>query len=171
MKTIKDLKGNTWTFNMTLRHARVIESELGVNVLAPDDAESSILGLVSNPLKMIDMLWILCKQEVEKAGSNRDEFEDGFDGTAYLAAEKALGEEIVFFTQSVDPTRAKLWTALLRKARKVSEIQVTKLEAFLDSPEMENLVEREISASIETAITTLREGTGKASSNSVASPV
>lgn len=158
MQVISDNKGREWKLHLTLRHARHIQAMTGVNILAPEDAEESILQLLASPLKMIDILWAVVEEQVRQAELTRDEFEDGFDGAAYLKAEKALHEEIAFFTQSVDPTRAKLWNALLKKQRKLSEVMVTRLEAYLDSDEVDRMAMDSLEMALK-EVTTTKPGT------------
>lgn len=160
MEVIKDNTGQQWELHMRLSHARVIESQTGVAVLSPETAEDTIVALVMNPTRMIDVLWLLVRQQVQDAGLTREEFEDRFDGKSWHAAEEALSREIVNFIQSFDPVRAKLWTSILRKAKQVSELQVAKIEAILDSPEMTTAIETEMDRVVTEAMSSLRGTTG-----------
>lgn len=165
MQIVKDLSGREWQLHMKLGHARIVQAKLGIDLLSAETAEQSIVKVLSSPMSLFEILWILCEREAKERNISREEFEDGFDGAMYLEAEKRLNDEIVFFIQSVAPAQAKLWIALLKKAKKMSEIHVLKWEQFLDNPEIDKLMEKEVEEVMTEAMSFLREAGGSASTN------
>lgn len=133
MKTFQDNAGRTWTVTVNVDGLKRARSLLGVNLL--EVVEGGLLErLISDPVLLCDVVYVLCKPETDAKGVSDQEFGRAMAGDAIEHATTALLEELVAFF----PFARR---SLLQKALgKLRELEARALEVAgkrLESPELE----------------------------------
>lgn len=134
MAKFKDNKGREWTVSITVRTARQLKDDLGLDVMTFLDAEK--VEDVHDVWAVADALGMLCEPQFERHGINATEFFEAMDGDAMESAVNAFVEAIVdFFPQRQrEPLRALLaktkvieQTVARNLLAKVAELDPTKV--------------------------------------------
>lgn len=170
MHSFSDLKGRKWDVHLTLGIARKLKSQLGIDLLKPEDNQAELIDVLSNHFTLIEAVWIAIESDALAKSVSKEEFENDMDGETLDRAVTAFMEELSFFIQRVDPTRAKLLIALLQKSKAILEIQTAKVTKLLEDPATSEAIEAEMERLVSEATSTLRETIGKRSGNSPAQP-
>ena len=96
MKTFTDNTGRTWAIAINVGAVKRVRACLDVNLL--DAVEGKLIErLVSDPILLCDVIFILCQQEAETRGITDEQFGQAMAGDAIDAATSALLEELVDF--------------------------------------------------------------------------
>jgi hypothetical protein len=138
MRQFKDEQGKPWTINVNIGTVKRVRSFAKVDLLDLRDG-NLFTELAQDPIKLGDVLWVLCMDEAKAAGVDEVQFAAALAGDALDAATNALLEEIVDFFPK--PQRDVLRKALV-KGRQVQEMQMAKamkqLEAAIEAWEPES---------------------------------
>lgn len=90
--------GQSFTIELDTPLIREVRKELDVDLVAADmsgEAKAS-----SDIATLVDVLWILCREQAEKHGISADVFGRGIKGDTWEAAVLALRRAIAFFSPS-----------------------------------------------------------------------
>lgn len=133
MKTFTDNTGKTWSIAINVGTVKRVRASLDVNLL--DAVEGKLIErLVSDPILLCDVIFVLCQQEAETRGITDEQFGQAMAGDAIDAATSALLEELVDFFPS--GKRQVLTKALAKlKAFEVKAIELANKR--LDDPGLE----------------------------------
>ena len=146
MKTFKDNAGRSWTITVNVDAIKRVRSLLEVNLM--EAVEGKLLEqLVSDPVLLCDIIYVLCKPEAESQQISDEDFGRSMAGDAVEHATTALLEELVEFFPL--PKR-RLLTKALDKLKTLEAKALEVAEKRLDSPELEAEMEaalRELGAS------------------------
>ncbi len=146
MKTFIDNAGRTWTVAVNVDAIKRVRTLCGVNLL--EIFEGDLLGRLANdPILLCDVLYAVCKPELDAKGISDEDFGRAMGGDVIEAATAAFLEEMVGFFPS--PKRAVL-TKALGKLRVLEERALRAVESRLDDPRLMAEVEKQL-AEIETA--------------------
>ena len=146
MKTFFDNAGRTWTVAVNVDAIKRVRTLCGVNLL--EIVAGDLLGRLANdPILLCDVLYAVCKPELDAKAVSDDDFGRAMGGDVIEAATAAFLEEMVGFFPS--PKRAVLSKAL-GKLRVLEERALRAVESRLDDPRLTAEVERQL-AEIETA--------------------
>lgn len=133
MRQFKDENGRPWTLSVNIGTVKAVKSLAKVDMLDLRDG-SLFSDLASDPVKLGDVLWVLCMEEAKAAGISEIQFATALAGDALESATNALLEEIVDFFPR--PQREVLRKAL-SKGRDMQEKQLTRalrqLEETIDN--------------------------------------
>ena len=99
MKTFADNAGRTWTVAINVDCIRRVKKLLDVNLL--DAIEGKLIEqLVSDPVLLCDVIYVICKPEADAQSVSDEEFGRAMAGDAIDAATNALLEELADFFPS-----------------------------------------------------------------------
>ncbi len=110
MPTFKDTADREWSVSANRVSLRDVETETGVCLAAPDGKQ--LLTLDSNPTKLVDVLWILCRQQAEAAQVDENSFGAAITGEALDAGHNAVIDAALAFL----PSRQRQVLAAMRDA-------------------------------------------------------
>lgn len=122
MRQFKDENGKPWTLSVNIGTVKAVKSLAKIDLLDLRDG-NLFTDLASDPVKLGDVLWVLCQEEAKAAGIGELQFATALAGDALEAATAALLEEIVDFFPK--PQREVLRKAL-SKGRQLQEQQMAK---------------------------------------------
>ena len=133
MKTFTDNTGRTWSIAINVGAVKRVRASLDVNLL--DAVEGKLIErLVSDPILLCDVIFILCQQEAETRGITDEQFGQAMAGDAIDAATSALLEELVDFF----PTgKRQVLTKALAKLKAFEAKAIELANKRLDDPGLE----------------------------------
>jgi len=142
MKTFVDNAGRTWTVAVNVDAIKRVRTLCAVNLL--EIVEGDLLGRLANdPILLCDVLYAVCKPELDAKGVSDEDFGRAMGGDVIEAATAAFLEEMVGFFPS--PKRAVLAKAL-GKLRVLEERALRAVETRLDDPRLLAEVEKQLAA-------------------------
>ncbi len=138
MKTFIDNAGRTWTIQVNVDVIRRVRDLVKVNLL--EVVEGKLLEhLISDPLLLCDIIYVICKPEADSQKITDIDFGRAMAGDAIDGATTALLEELVDFFPA---GRRRVLSKALAKLRKFETAALTAVETRLESPELENQLQR-----------------------------
>jgi hypothetical protein len=127
MKTFKDTADRMWTVQINVDAVKRVRDALGINLTkAVDDGFKLLAEIVEDPIRLVDVLFVLCQEQAEKQGVTDVDFGRSMSGDAIMQAAEAFIEALTGFFPNAR-SRAML-TALLGKGRKVRDLMMDKAE-------------------------------------------
>jgi len=90
--------GQAFTLELDTPLIREVRKELDIDLVASD--MSGEAKAASDIATLVDVLWILCREQAEKNGISADVFGRGIKGDSWEAAVLALRRAIAFFSPS-----------------------------------------------------------------------
>lgn len=118
MATFKDNAGHEWRVKLTVGTLGDLKRDAGIDLSAAMREPKGLADLLfTDPSTLVAGLWVLCRDQAEKAGVSADEYPRRFDGeTLETATEALLDETAGFFPRSqvAKAIRANLRTTLER---------------------------------------------------------
>lgn len=131
MKTFTDNAGRTWTISVHVTAIKRVRGLLGLNLLElVDDGFQGLGKLLADPIGLVDVLYVLCKDEADKLGVSDEDFGRAMYGDAIEAARNAFLEEYADFFQ--DPRVRAGLRKLIAKSRDVTGKLLDHLDRELD---------------------------------------
>ena len=98
MRTFVDNAGRTWTVAISVYAVKRLRALLGIDLYGLVDDEFKGLGkLLSDPVSLVDMLYVLCQSEAEKLGVTDESFGRAMAGDAIERATEAFLTELTDF--------------------------------------------------------------------------
>ena len=153
MRTFKDNAGRTWSLTLSVWTVKKVRDLLGVDLLdlggepatGPSDKKPGLLfRLIADPVLLVDVLYVVCKDQADGASVTDEQFGRAMGGDAIDAATKAFLEELADFTPSPrDRARA-------RKVIATTWAMIEKAQDVLDAK-----AEKELPAAVESALSAL----------------
>ena len=113
MAQFEDMEGRSWSTGVTVATLRRVKAALGVDLLSLADEssrpeENLLYRLMSDPCVLCDVLYVVCKPDLDAAGVSDEQFGGALGGDCLAAAADALIEGIVdFFPDPRDRSRAR----------------------------------------------------------------
>ncbi|MBE7465502.1 MAG: hypothetical protein HS116_18650 [Planctomycetes bacterium] len=134
MRTFKDNAGRTWTVSVDVDAIRRVRTALQVN-LASAELAQVLERLLSDPVLLCDVLFVVCKPEADKLGVSDVDFGRAMAGDAIEAGTLALLEELANFTPNPrDRARVKrLLQAMQQLAERTRDAAETRLEREIEN--------------------------------------
>jgi len=130
MRTFKDNAGRTWTVSIEVDAIRRVRSALNVNLTSTNFADV-LQQLLSDPVLLCDVLYVLCKPEADKQNISDIDFGRAMAGDAIDHATQALLGELANFTPN-PRDRARV-QRVLRTLYQLAEMQRDKADENMDS--------------------------------------
>lgn len=98
MKIFQDTAGRTWSVQVDVAGVKAVRQALGVDLFRVLDDNAKPLGeLVSDPVRLVDVVYVLCRDQVDKAGLTDVDFGRAFSGDVIDQAAGAFLEAFVDF--------------------------------------------------------------------------
>ncbi len=98
MHTFADNLGRTWYVAVNVATIRRVRAALGVDLYQlVDDGMQELGKLVSDPVRLADVLYVLCKEDADTKNISDEDFGRALGGDAITSAAEALVEELVDF--------------------------------------------------------------------------
>ena len=134
MHSFTDTKNRAWNLAVTYASVRRVRELVGVDLLKLDDKLFEQLG---DPIKLVDVLYVLCKPQAEALKVTDEEFGESLAGDVLETASDALMGAVGDFFPS---RRKALLEKLAGTAKRISSLQMDKFEAVLANPDLEQLL-------------------------------
>jgi hypothetical protein len=146
MHTFADNLGRTWYVAINVATIRRVRAALGVDLYAMvDDGMQELGKLVSDPVRLADVLYVLCKEDAEAKNISDEDFGRALGGDAIAAAAEALVEELVDFFPE-ERSRAAL-RRVIEAGRQVRTKLLEHAETMLDTLNVDSCATALISSS------------------------
>ncbi len=142
MKSFRDNVGRTWDVEITTWSVKQVASRTGFQIGSLlNDHMAGFTELASDPVKFVDVMFVLCGEQAAKVGITEEQFFRGLTGDALEAAYEAFRGAFADFSPS---HLRKILNAVSAKA-KVAQDQAT--EKVLQKIETIDLLREPESAS------------------------
>ena len=137
-----DNTGRAWSLAINVDAVKRVKTLVNVDLLAAVEGKL-IEQLVSDPILLCDVVYVLCKPQADQLGVSDEDFGRAMAGDAIEQATSAMLEELVDFFPS---RRRALLTKAVGKFKTLQETVLTAAEARLDSGLIEKHLARELAA-------------------------
>ena len=126
MRTFRDNAGRNWNLALNVWTVKAVRDLLGVDLLdlgadRPAGHEKNLLlRLIGDPVLLVDVVYVLCKDQADAAGVTDEQFGRAMAGDVIDQATKGFLEDLADFTPSPrDRARARkvidaTWTVIDR---------------------------------------------------------
>lgn len=151
-RSFKDEQGRPWDLCINVGTLKTVRTQAKIDLL---DIENGSLfeDLANDPVKLGDVLWVLCEQQATKQNVTDEEFGRSLAGDSLSDASDALMEEIIDFFPK---PRREMLKKLIAKTREVGLEQEKKnLEAFdkmIENITVENLASGNLSTKMQESL-------------------
>jgi hypothetical protein len=140
MHSFKDKEGREWTIDITVSAIKRVRSALQVNLL--DIVEGQLLEELENPVLLVDVLYVLCREQCEARKISDEDFGRGMAGDAIDRATSAFLADLSDFFPS---GKRQLLSQALEKVNKLRGMALAQAAARLSSDELERRMEKLLS--------------------------
>ncbi len=142
MKVFKDSIGREWSIVVNVGTAKAVKDLTTINLFDVYNKEEC-MRLFSDPVLLVNVLYVLCKKQCEERKLTDEQFGEGLVGDAIEEAATVLLEEVANFFPS---RRRKILETLLTKSKeataavekelmqKVEAITIDGLQSSMKSP-------------------------------------
>ena len=141
MRRFTDTKGRAWELELNVRQMKRVRDILGidlVNIISTGKdgavATDTLDRVASDPILLVDILWVLCEGQAKSAGVTDDDFGSSLAGESIADATRAFLDELVDFFPGA---RRLFLKKAVDLARKYEAENLGALEKALSSPEFE----------------------------------
>lgn len=132
MHTFTDAAGRVWTITIHVAAIKRVHARLGLNLYQLLDDRFQALGaLLGDPLRLVDVLYVLCQDEAQARNISDEDFGRAMFGDAIHHAAEAFLEELIDFFP--DPRGRQSLQTILAEARKVRDRMLDRAERVLAS--------------------------------------
>jgi hypothetical protein len=127
MKTFKDNAGRTWIVAINVAAIKRVRGLAGVDLFGlVDDGFKGLAKLLGDPIELVDVLYVLCKDEADKIGVSDEDFGRAMAGDAIGSASDAFLEELTDFFP--DPRVRAGLRKLIETSRKVRDRMLDRMD-------------------------------------------
>ena len=144
MPTFKDNKGREWAVEITVSTIKRVRSLLSVDLLQVAEGKFTD-ALLSDPVLLVDVLYVVCKPEADAAGVSDEEFGQAMAGDAIDQATQAFLEALASFFPS---RRGELLRRVVAATNKAIDKALTLTEERLNSGELERIADAAVSEAL-----------------------
>jgi hypothetical protein len=143
MKTFKDTAGREWAIAINVTSIKRVRDLLKVDLL--DIVEGKLIErLIADPVLLCDVIYVVCKSDVDAQGISDEDFGRAMAGNAIEHATKALLEDLADFSPS-PRDRANL-AKVIETTWKLMDRARDLIESRLSSGEIEQAAERALAS-------------------------
>lgn len=99
MNVFKDKTGAAWELEISFGAAVRLKNEtpFDLDKIGEESGEALVRAIYGHPRTLADVLWVLVKDQVERAGLTRDQFEDRLTPAVIDDAADALWKSVALF--------------------------------------------------------------------------
>lgn len=146
MHVFKDNAGRTWPVSIHVSAVKRVRGMLGVDLYSLIDDRFQGLGkLLADPVSLVDVLYVLCKDEADKQGITDEDFGRAMAGDAIEHATHAFLEEFADFFP--DPRARAGIKKMTESARKMRDTIMTHLTTQIETFDPETAAKKLIDSS------------------------
>lgn len=157
MHSFVDSLGRVWPVQINVAAIKRVQGLLGLDLYGvADEGMRGLAGLLDDPVRLVDVLYVLCREQADAAKVSDEEFGRGLGGDSYRLAAEAFVEELADFFP--DPRRRQVLRAVIAKTRQLAELLGTQALAELEAVDPATLLQR------------LRDSSGGAPASSASTP-
>lgn len=99
MTSFTDTSNRRWNLSLSIGTAKKVRDQTGVNLLAIVDQPQILIGLAEDPVKFVDVLFVLVSDQADALSVSDIAFGESIDGEVLEAATLAFLESLTkFFT-------------------------------------------------------------------------
>jgi hypothetical protein len=138
MKIFTDNAGRTWTIAIHVTAVKRCRALLSVDLYGlVDEGFVGFSKLLSDPIALVDVVYVLCKDEADKLGISDEDFGRSMAGDAIERASVAFVEELTDFFP--DPRVRTGLKKAIAAGRKMTDLMMEEMTTRLDGidPEAE----------------------------------
>ncbi len=141
MRTFRDMKGREWLIQINVAAVKRVRTLVDVDLLGLVDQGFGNLGkLLSDPVRLVDVLYALCKAEADAKGVTDEQFGEAMAGDAIEHAADAFLQELTDFFPN-PRIRAGL-KRVVAAAETLSDRMMDQMEARIDAIDLDAESER-----------------------------
>jgi hypothetical protein len=145
MHTFADNLGRTWYVAVNVTTIRRVRDALDVDLYQlVDDGMQALGRLVADPVRLADVLYVLCKDDADGKNISDENFGRALAGDAITAAAEALVEELIDFFPD-ERSRAAL-RKCVEAGRQVRTKLLTHTETMLEAIDPDECAKRLINS-------------------------
>lgn len=172
MLAFRDKQGRSWEPEVNVVTIGRVRLALGINLLelllqanAPDD-NGTLAERLSDPCLLVDVLYLLCKDQADRLGITDDDFGRSMTPDGIEDGWGAVLEGIVSFSpRGLRPAHQRI----LEKARAYQRAAEAKIEAMVTGTEFDRILDQAMEAAVQRQPNLQTASTGAASSLPVSS--
>jgi hypothetical protein len=143
MHSFTDKRDRTWQLDVNVDAVEQIRTECQIDLLEATDPEAHLLDrLAENPVKLVAMLYVLCREQAEADGVTPRDFGRAMGGEAIDRAAEAFEKALVDFFPRL---RRLLLGKALEKTRATKAAAVDRAVAYMESPAFAQKLDRLLS--------------------------
>lgn len=141
MKAFKDNADRTWVISINVYAVKKLRALLDVDLYGLVEDRFQALGeLISDPVRLVDVIYVLCKDEADKLGITDEDFGRSMAGDVIEHASNAFLAELVDFFPD---TRVRMGlTKVLDMSREVKNRMVDQALQEMDGINLDSIVKR-----------------------------
>lgn len=130
MHKFRDGKDRDWQVSLHVANVKKIRELLAFDIVASDVAKT-LDRLASDPVLLVDTLFVICSDEAKKANVSDEDFGAAMYGDALDRATTALLDELVSFFR--DARQREMATKLLDKSRQVTTLLIERVQKEVEA--------------------------------------
>jgi hypothetical protein len=138
MKQFRDSKNIVWTVEINVSSIKRVKGALDCDLLKVVEG-NLIEELISNPVLLCDVLFVICKAEADKLGISDSDFGSAMSGDSLENATTALLEELVDFFPKA---KRQLLTKALGKFQQMEVKAMQRANDKLESKEFQDKLDK-----------------------------
>lgn len=139
MATFKDRTGREWVVEINPTAMRQVREETGVHLgTLLNDRMAGLAALMADPIALVDVLYVLCRDQAAHHKLSDADFGRQLDGDSYDAAADAFTESLANFSP---PRLRKALLSLLAKEREYQTAAGQKAAAGIAAMDVSALIE------------------------------
>lgn len=129
MHGFRDCHGRNWSIRVDVGAVKRVRSALGVDLMQVAERKTRDGGrepgvlerLASDPVLLVDVIYVLCRDQAQAAGVTDEEFGSAMAGDALEAAVNAMLGAIVDFSRTLarEPRSRGCWRRRLARPRRL----------------------------------------------------
>ena len=135
MHSFKDGSGKAWSLKVTIGNAKTAVP-MGLDLI-DGKAEEILERMTKSMMLRLNLIWHFL---VEKPDTTKEDFDELLEGQCLIDANEALWDEIIFFTQSVNPSLKDLLPRFRTQYETLSKRQVEVALELAESPQVQQMV-------------------------------
>lgn len=140
MSVFKDRVGRQWTIDLTVGAVKRVKAALGLNLYElVDDDFKRFAALLSDPLTLVDVVWVLIADQAVKLGVTDEQFGESLAAESVQELADAFAAAYVDFFQ--DRSQAAVLQKVFAKAKQTAAAVMSENEAAIDRLDVASLVE------------------------------
>lgn len=141
MKSFTDTKGQVWELTINFGQIKRVRGLLEVNLHGLfDDQAKPLAKLLDDPFTLMNVLYVLLKDQAEKLNISDEQFPYLFDGETFHAAADCLVEELIDFFH--DRQGRQALRKLIEKSKELSHLTLQNIESEIDNIDLASLTKK-----------------------------